>query len=186
MRDIFRFMVAILKFSIVWGWKYVDWDLPKNCEILGTLTWSRSTTTSSLGFSPESDRGGRTWKRGWKFNCYFGRQQTNKHFLYFSCEIHLVQAVDSYQVLNTACNLLLGVSLLKRGGLDRRVTGELGGGGHDCKLYCLGRWQKRFPWHNSVPTHIQNNSFRFPFFYLHILDQHELQLDYFIYCCASV
>lgn len=34
---------------------------------------------------------------------------------------HLVQAVDdSYQVLvNTACNLPLGVSLLKRGGLDR-------------------------------------------------------------------
>ena len=50
LRDIFRFMVAILKYSIVLGRKCVDWDRPKNCEILGTLTWSRSTTTSSLGF----------------------------------------------------------------------------------------------------------------------------------------
>lgn len=38
-------------------------------------------------------------------------------------------------MLNTACNLLLGVSLLKRGGLDRRVTGELGGGGGTTASY---------------------------------------------------
>ena len=67
----------------------------------------------------------------------------------------LVQ-VDDQVLVNTACNLLLGVSLLKSRG--RRETGGWGWGWGTPAGY------KNISLQQQVPTHNQNNCFRFPSF----------------------
>lgn len=82
LRDIFRFMVAILKYSIVWGRKCVDWDRPKNCEILG----SRSTTTSSLGFLSWKWQGRESLETRLKVQLLFWLESENSSVPYLAPE----------------------------------------------------------------------------------------------------